>query len=274
MWRAVCLVHWGFNMGVASVKSAVRVLEVLGYFKKSQKPQSLREISLGLGYPQSSATVLLKNLTQLGYLSYDRATRLYFPTLQVTALGDWISHALFGQGEVFEIMQDLHSATGETVSIALQNDVYIQYIRVIQSSHALRFVTEEGSMRPLTQSATGWLLMAAHSDTEVERLVRRANIATESFQMRQPIDVMMHRVKNAREQAWATAENIPLIGGATICVTLPITAQGRAVVLGMGGTIERIVPRKAEYLSLMLRLAAQLPKSVSNNKGNTGDSTS
>ena len=274
MWRAVCLVHWGFNMRVASVKSAVRVLEVLGYFKKSQKPQSLREISLGLGYPQSSATVLLKNLTQLGYLSYDRATRLYFPTLQVTALGDWISHALFGQGEVFEIMQDLHSATGETVSIALQNDVYIQYIRVIQSSHALRFVTEEGSMRPLTQSATGWLLMAAHSDTEVERLVRRANIATESFQMRQPIDVMMHRVKNAREQAWATAENIPLIGGATICVTLPITAQGRAVVLGMGGTIERIVPKKAEYLSLMLRLAAQLPKSVSNNKGNTGDSTS
>jgi DNA-binding IclR family transcriptional regulator len=261
-------------MRVASVKSAVRVLEVLGYFKKSQNPQSLREISLGLGYPQSSATVLLKNLTQLGYLSYDRATRLYFPTLQVTALGDWISHALFGQGEVFEIMQDLHSATGETVSIALQNDVYIQYIRVIQSSHALRFVTEEGSMRPLTQSATGWLLMAAHSDTEVERLVRRANIATESFQMRQPIDVMMHRVKNAREQAWATAENIPLIGGATICVTLPITAQGRAVVLGMGGTIERIVPKKAEYLSLMLRLAAQLPKSVSNNKGNTGDSTS
>ena len=252
-------------MGVASVKSAVRVLEVLGYFKKSQKPQSLREISLGLGYPQSSTTVLLKNLTQLGYLSYDRATRLYFPTLQVTALGDWISHALFGQGEVFEIMQDLHSATGETVSIALQNDVYIQYIRVIQSTHPLRFVTEEGSMRPLTQSATGWLLMAAHSDTEVERLVRRANIATESFPMRQPIDVMMQRVKNAREQGWATAENIPLIGGATICVTLPMTAQGRAVVLGMGGTIERIVPKKSEYLSLMQKLAAQLSKRVSAN---------
>ena len=120
-------------------------------------------------------------------------------------------------------------------------------------------------MRPLTQSATGWLLMAAHSDTEVERLVRRANIATESFPMRQPIDVMMQRVKNAREQGWATAENIPLIGGATICVTLPMTAQGRAVVLGMGGTIERIAPKKTEYLSLMQKLAAQLSKRVSAN---------
>lgn len=127
-------------------------------------------------------------------------------------------------------------------------------------------------MRPLTQSATGWLLMAAHTDTEVERLVRRANIATETFAMRQGLDVMMQRVQIARHQGWATAENIPLIGGATICVNLPITAQGRAVVLGMGGTIERIVPKKAEYLSLMQKLAAQLPKRVSTNKGNTGDS--
>jgi DNA-binding IclR family transcriptional regulator len=83
--------------------------------------------------------------------------------------------------------------------------------------------------------------------------------------MRQPIDVMMQRVKNAREQGWATAENIPLIGGATICVTLPMTAQGRAVVLGMGGTIERIAPKKTEYLSLMQKLAAQLSKHVSAN---------
>lgn len=270
-------------MGVASVKSAVRVLEVLAYFRSSQRPQSLREICQGLGYPQSSATVLLKNLTQLGYLSYDRGSRLYFPTLQVTRLGDWISHALFGQGEVFEIMQDLHSATGEAVSIALQNDVYIQYIRVIQSTHPLRFVTEEGSMRPLTQSATGWLLMAAHSDAEVERLVRRANIATATSDARQPMELMMQRIRDARRHGWTMAENIPLVGGATICVTLPISAQGRAVVLGMGGTIERIAPQKKEYLSLMQNLAAQLSKRVAapslkssrtGNQGNTGDSAS
>ena len=258
-------------MGVASVKSAVRVLEVLAYFKKTQVPQSLRDICQDLGYPQSSGTVLLKNLTQLGYLSYDRGTRLYFPTLQVAALGDWISHALFGQGEVFEIMQDLHSATGETVSIALQNDVYIQYIRVIQSTHPLRFVTEEGSMRPLTQSATGWLLMAKHSDDEVERLVRRANIATEDVSLRQSMPLMKQRVSDARNRGWATAENIPLIGGATLCVDLPITAQGRAVVLGMGGTQERLTPKKAEYLTLMQDLASQLSKRISPASRNTGD---
>jgi len=215
--------------------------------------------------------VLLKNLTQLGYLSYERSSRLYFPTLKVTALGDWISHALFGQGEVFEIMQDLHSATGETVSIALQNDVYIQYIRVIQSIHPLRFVTEEGSMRPLTQSATGWLLMASHPDSEVERLIRRANIATENFALRQPLDVMMQLVHEARLQGWTIAENIPLAGGATICVSLPIAAQGCTVVLGMGGTIERIAPQRDKYLRIMKELASQLSNRLTSTEGNAGD---
>jgi DNA-binding IclR family transcriptional regulator len=44
----------------------------------------------------------------------------------------------------------------------------MQYIRVIQSSHALRIDTEGGSMRSLVQSCLGWLLMSTRPDQEVE----------------------------------------------------------------------------------------------------------
>jgi IclR family KDG regulon transcriptional repressor len=122
--------------------------------------------------------VLLKSLVTLGYINYDRVRRVYFPTLRVASLGDWIGQALLGQGPAARShAATCFNATGETVSIAVQNDVYMQYIRVIQSSHALRFYTEEGSMRPLVQSSLGWLLMSTRPDEEVERLVRRANIA-------------------------------------------------------------------------------------------------
>lgn len=245
-------------MSVSPVKSAVRVLEVLEYFRAQQAPAALKDLCAALGYPQSSGTVLLKNLTQLGYLSYDRTTRLYFPTLRVAALGDWVSDALFGRGEVFEIMRDLHSATGEAVSIALQNDVYLQYIRIIQSVHPLRFVIEEGTLRPLTQSATGWMLMATHDDREVERLIRRANIATPRVADRVPLAAMQERVRQARRDGYACAENIPIPGGATVCVLLPVMAQGRPVVLGLGGALERIRPQREALLERMQALAAQL----------------
>ncbi len=245
-------------MAVSPIKSAVRVLEVLDFFREHRQPASLKQIAERLDYPASSATVLLKNLIALGYLSYDRGTRAYFPTLRVAALGDWISHELFGRGEIFELMQDLHAATGEAVSIALQNDVYLQYIRVIQAVHPLRFHTDEGSQRPLTQSATGWLMLATHPDAMVEKLVRRANIATLRTQDRQSLEVMQERVAQCRREGVAYAENIPLLGGATVAALLPVKVQGRAVVLGMGGTIERIRPNKDKYLKLVKEMASSV----------------
>lgn len=245
-------------MVAAPVKSAVRVLEVLDFFRQHRRPASLKEIAERLNYPPSSATVLLKNLTDLGYLSYERGAREYFPTLRVAALGDWINHELFGRGEIFELMQDLHIASGETVSIALQNDIYVQYIRVIQSTHPLRFYTEEGSQRPLTQSVTGWLILSTHSDAMVEKLVRRANIATPDSRDRQPLALMQERVAQARSAGVLYSENIPLAGGATVATLLPVKVQGKAVVLGLGGAIDRIRTHKERYVRLLREMAVSL----------------
>ncbi|GKS83977.1 hypothetical protein AVMA1855_07515 [Acidovorax sp. SUPP1855] len=186
-------------MPASTVKSATRVLQVLEYFAQVRTPLPLKRISEALGYPQSSTTVLLKNLIAMGYLRYDRTERLYFPTPRVTSLGDWISQALFGQGRIFELMHDLHGATGETVSIAMLNDIYVQYIRVIQSTHAIRFHTDEGSLRPLTRSAVGWLLLTDRTDAEVEKLVHRANIAVQGREDRVPLET--HRPRGGRRPA-------------------------------------------------------------------------
>lgn len=241
--------------GPSPVKSAARVLEVLEHFRAVRKPSSLKEITEALGYPQSSTTVLLKSLIALGYLNYDRVRRVYFPTLRVAALGDWVPHALLGRGRLHEAMRDVHSATGETVSIAVQNDVYLQYIRVIQSTHALRFYTEEGSMRPLVQSALGWVLMSTRPDHEVERLIRRANIAVARPADRVNVAAMLERVAEVRRQRSAYAENVPLLGGATVCVLLPVTIHDQPVVLGLGGAIDRIRPMRARYTALLKRAA-------------------
>ncbi|BFO53376.1 IclR family transcriptional regulator [Acidovorax sacchari] len=245
-------------MPATPVKSATRVLQVLEHFAQVRAPLPLKHLSETLGYPQSSTTVLLKNLVAMGYLRYDRAERLYFPTPRVAALGDWISQALFGQGRVFGLMHDLHGATGETVSIAMLNDIYVQYIRVIQSTHAIRFHTDEGSLRPLTRSAVGWLLLTDRTDAEVEKLLRRANIAVPRTEDRVPLETIAAEVADARLRRTLYLENLPLVGGATIGVVLPWRVQERLVVLGMGGTIERMRPRRARYTAMMRQLAHQL----------------
>ena len=73
------------------VKSAARVLEIFEYFGDERRALSLKDIVARLAYPQSSTTNLLKSLTTLGYLNYDRATRTYLPTFRVARLGQWLS---------------------------------------------------------------------------------------------------------------------------------------------------------------------------------------
>jgi DNA-binding IclR family transcriptional regulator len=243
----------GEKVQTSQVKSATRAIEILEYFKKVRQPRAMSEIALALGYPQSSSTVLLKTLVTLGYLNFDRRERLYFPTPKVTSLGDWVPRALFGTSRVLEAMHDVHASTGETVSIGTKNDVYLQYVQIIQSVHALRFHVDEGTLRPLTQSAVGWTLMSTLSDDKIDNIVRRANIATPKSSDRVKIPDMMERIREIRQKGYCSAENIPFLGGGTICVLLPISIQNQPVVLGLGGAAERIRVNHDRYLAILQR---------------------
>ena len=237
----------------SQVKSASRAIRILEYFMTIRQPRAMSDIAAALKYPQSSCTVLLKTLVNLGYLNFDRRERVYFPTPKVTSLGEWIPSALFGASRVVDAMRDVHAATGETVSICARNDVYVQYIQIIQSVHALRFHVDEGTLRPLTRSALGWTLLSTLPDDKIDNIVRRANIATDTIADRVSVGAMMERVRQIRKSGYCFAENIPFLGGGTLCVLLPVMVQNQAVALGLGGAAERIRLNHDRYLAILRR---------------------
>lgn len=246
-------------MQSAQVKSATRAIEILEHFTGVKHPRSMSEIAAALGYPQSSATVLLKTLVKLGYLNFDRRERVYFPTPKVTSLGDWVPRALFGSGRVVEAMRDVHAATGETVSINTTNDIYVQYVQVIQSVHALRFHVDEGTLRPLTLSGLGWTLLSTLPDDRIDNIVRRANIATERGD-RVTVAQILERVSEIRQTGYCFAQNVPFVGGGTICVLLPTKIQNQSAVLGLGGAIERVRENHGRYLTVLQRAVRELKR--------------
>ncbi|HXC55894.1 MAG TPA: helix-turn-helix domain-containing protein [Rhizomicrobium sp.] len=55
-----------------TIKSAVRVFEVLELFERERRPLTLKDICGAFGYAPSSGAALLKSLVALGYLDYAR----------------------------------------------------------------------------------------------------------------------------------------------------------------------------------------------------------
>lgn len=236
---------------MSEVKSAVRVMEILEAFSMLKRPMSLKEIVSRLEYPGSSAVMLLKSMVQQGYLNYDRCRRVYQPTLKVVSLGSWIEDILAqDSGDVPRIMQQLSEQTGETISLVQLNDVHIQYIRVLQSTHALRFYTEQGSMRPWTQSFVGWLLASERSEEDIDKLVRRANLVIPASE-RVPVELIFEHLHALRNDKVFFLEGLPHREGASMVMRLPHYIHGQVAALGIGGGRERMLANRARYTRLM-----------------------
>ena len=151
------------------VKSAHRVLRIFEYFAEIQRPASMTEIARRLDYPPSSTSALLKSLLDLGYLDCDRKARTYVPTARISLIGGWVRNRAGGDLET--IAQALHEATRLTTFIATRNQLYSQYIRVIQGTTSVRFYLEPGGLRLLPASTPGRVLLSQIGDNDVQRLL-------------------------------------------------------------------------------------------------------
>ena len=229
------------------IKSAGRVFEVLEYFREVRRPLSVREIAERFGYPLSSASVLIKSIAELGYLSYDSRVRAYSMTIRVAMLGDWIYESSFGGADIIALMEDLSRRTSETVILAVQNDIFAQYVRVIQSALPIQFYISPGTRRPLCLSGTGWALLSTHGDAVIARLVQRTDNKLDKAGLLQPITLkeVMARVRNVRELGYVYSRGTNTPGAGVIATPLPAAVNGARLVVGIGGPIDRLDANEA-----------------------------
>ena len=236
-------------MARSPIKTAARVLEVLELFADSRTPLRQKAIVARLSYPQSSTAGLLKSLVALGYLNYHRATRTYFPTTRVAAVGDWISHTIFGSGPLMAMMQRIQAETDETVALVSQNDLYVQYLRVIVPEHPHKFPVPEGGMRLLTQSSAGLVLLSRMPDRSVAHLVRHIDIQARGTAPRTDLPQLLGQLHWIREHGHCFLAGIPFPEAATISLPMPDAPHGIPLTIGVGGARNRIARNRARIVA-------------------------
>jgi IclR family KDG regulon transcriptional repressor len=227
-----------------SVKSAQRVFEILEYFDRERRPLALKEVLDALAYPASSGSALMKSLVGLGYLDYDRERRSYFPTMRIAALGAWVHDALFGDGVLLGLMDDLRDATGETVILAAQSDLHAQYVHLIHSAEPLQVSVPPGARRPLGASGLGWVLLSVKADADIEKLRRRIN-AGAGAGGKLSREVLAERIAEVRGRGYAFSKHIVSEGVGVIGAALPRGRFGRDYAIGVAGPVARLERKEA-----------------------------
>jgi IclR family transcriptional regulator, KDG regulon repressor len=237
--------------GPRKIKSAERTLALFELFSREQEPFTVGRISRALGVPQPSMTMLLRNLHDLGYLEYDRASRMFTPSIRVALLGAWIDRRFGAAGAIGERLGVLQRRVGETAFIGIQNGAAAQYVLAQTPADPDRLEVWEGHHRSLTCSAMGRALLSLKPDKEVLAWARRctAEATDDRFKVREAEFLTLIREVRDRGYAATAGDVTPGLGAFAVAFASPMGRMPLAV--GVGGPLGRISHRRDEIIAAL-----------------------
>jgi IclR family KDG regulon transcriptional repressor len=158
------------------VKSARRVLEILEYFDDKSPSATVGDISKELNYPQSSTSILLRCLRDLGFLYYNRTARQYRPTSRAALLGCWAEGGAYRGGKMLSLVDSVAERLTETVVLTSACiDYAVHHIHVVRGSSASAIFVRAGQSEPVLHSAHGELFLSSYPDRQISLALHRMN---------------------------------------------------------------------------------------------------
>lgn len=130
----------------------------------------LAEVVAVVGLPKTTVHRVVGALEDEGLLRTDGGGRIWLGQ-GLRDLAQWAATDLATQ--VRPAVLALHRATDETVDVAVVDGVALRFIDQVQSTHALRAVSEVGAAFPLHATANGKALLAAMAPADVDAALAR-----------------------------------------------------------------------------------------------------
>lgn len=222
------------------VKSAGRVFAVLELFAAVRAPLSATEVVRRLNFPQSSTVALLKSMVTLGYLTYDEFDRRYLPTMRVPMLGNWLMDAVGPDGRLLHLIRSISADTSETVCLAAQNDLAMQFLHVERGTKPLALTVNAGDRTALLTTVIGIVALSGRPDATIARYVERANKQFRDRAYHADLNRVMAEVSEVRHRGYGMGDSEFSSGVGAMAWLLPPLPGDRRIVLSVAGAADAI----------------------------------
>lgn len=232
-------------MDQALVKSAARAFEIMEVFADERRRLTLTQLGAALDYPKSSLNVLLKSLAAQGYLSFRPTDLSYFPTLRLSALGEWLPDALF-DADALPLLMALRDATGETVTLTAPSGDRMRCLRVVLGTHLIALQLDRTTTFPLAGTAVGTAYLATLKEPKLASVLRRCGVGRDAQSD--------HRAMIAEAQSTGYATGYDKVTPDAGAVAMAIGGFGETLVVAVAGLSHRIKAQEAQIVADMRRL--------------------
>ncbi len=162
---------------IKPTKSAVpnlqRGMAILEYLAASQRSATIAELSERLGYPSASVFRITQELTDLGYLARDPASKRFRLTNKFLLLGQPQGDECSLVEASLPALRGLRKATGETTQLCCLVETDNVVLEQLVSIHPFKYSAEQGARCPAYSCAPGKAIIANLPAEERDALVAR-----------------------------------------------------------------------------------------------------
>ncbi|WP_309051617.1 IclR family transcriptional regulator [Streptomyces sp.] len=151
------------------VPAVTRAFDILELFLHGDGTLSAPEITRRLQLPRTTTHELVSTLVARNYLvSVPDQPGRYRLGVRTYQLGSRYAEELDLAAEGRQVAQEVAETCGETVHVALLEDMDVIYIAKVDSTHAVRMVSAAGRRLPAHCTAVGKMLLATLPEAELE----------------------------------------------------------------------------------------------------------
>ena len=161
---------------------------------------------------------------------------------------------LLASGDAIDILNDVHSATQETVTLTVQSDLNCRFLRVIPGTFPISLRISDGYLAPLFTTAVGISIAMQLPDEEINRLLERTNNRAKRRGDRLDPAKVAHEVREARQRGYTTVYEALLPDTGAVAAPFPSAVKGFPMAIGVGGLRDRI-RRSEQSISRSIRSA-------------------
>lgn len=238
-----------------------RGLDILELFMDSNTGLRVPEIAEKLDLPRASVHELVGALVERGYLQPDPQSPRHFGLgVKTFQLGGAYERGLDLATIGRETARAIAAECGETVQIVIPDGRYIVYLVKVDSTHAIRMVSDVGSRLPAHCTAAGKATLSALSSEQLDDLFPDdAALPPMTLRSIRTKSRLLEELATARKQGWAEEDRES--NDDVACVAAPVYDQSGACVAAMSIAVPTMrwnKSRKAEYIALVVKGAGEL----------------
>ena len=250
--------------GVRSNQSSEKMLKLMEFLARQREPIRLSDISKSLGIHSSTALRFLTALIDCGYAAQDQDTSRYYLTYKICAISNAVLENVDIRRIVRPYMKKLSAIFGETVCLAVEKDMKVVYMEVVESPNStIRSMQRIGNVAPMHCTGIGKLLLCNYTEEEIDRFIQKEGLPRFTNFTPTTKWELMELLKKVRQEGVAYDNEECEIGAR--CVAVPIYDSTGKVIAGISVTgpkirltDEVIVPR----LSQLKNFGAELSKKM------------